>query len=76
MPSPDTLPPFVNRFDALGDAARAPETNVQSALGELARNGQTLDALMPAIGMDLRSAPMMSFARFNGATRRCRSRTH
>jgi hypothetical protein len=60
---------YVNVTEAWWDGACAPAEEVQSALGDVTLQNPELAEFVPAVLLDLRGAPLISFARFKGPTR-------
>jgi hypothetical protein len=60
---------YVNVTEAWWDGACAPADEVQAALGDVALQNTEFAGFVPAVLMELRGLPMISFARFKGPTR-------
>jgi sirohydrochlorin ferrochelatase len=60
---------YVNVTEAWWDGACAPVEEVQAALGDVTLQNPELTGFVPSVLMELRGAPLISFARFKGPTR-------
>jgi sirohydrochlorin ferrochelatase len=60
---------YLNVTEAWWDGACAPAADVRSALGDITLQNPELAGFVPSVLMDLRGAPLISFARFKGPTR-------
>ena len=60
---------YLNVTEAWWDGACAPDDDVRSLLGDVRLQRPELAGFIPSVLMELRGAPMISFARFKGPTR-------
>ena len=60
---------YLNVTEAWWDGACAPAEDVRAVLGDVTLRSPELAGFVPSALMELRGAPMISFARFKGPTR-------
>lgn len=60
---------YVNVTEAWWDGSCAPAEDVRAALGDVTLQNPELAGFVPSVLMELRGAPLISFARFKGPTR-------